>query len=68
MYFHHCLQQELDDFWMKIATYQYPRGGSNELHVIGWDVSVNINHTLWQYQPSEVGENAGESLRHWQSS
>src|SRR5262249_46113654 len=39
MYFYHCLQQELDNFRMKIATYQYLRGGSQELHVIGWDVS-----------------------------
>src|SRR5262245_63209904 len=67
MYFYHCLQQELNNFRMKIATHQYLRGGSEELYVIGWDVSVNINHTLWQYQPGEVGENAGESLRHWQS-
>ena len=37
------------------------------VHVIRWDVSVNINHTLWQYQPSEVGENTGESLRPWKT-
>src|SRR6516165_8245142 len=67
MYFHHGLQQELDNFRMKIATYQYLRGGSEELDVIRWDVSVNINHTLWQYQPSEVGENTSESFRHWQT-
>src|SRR6516162_10726956 len=62
MYFHHCLQQQLDNFRMKIATYQYLRGRPNELHVIGWDVSLNINHTLWQFQRSEVGEKTGESL------
>jgi len=67
VYFYHCLQQELDNFRMKIATDQYLRGGSEELHVIGWDVSVDIDHTLWQYQPREVGENAGERLRHWQT-
>src|SRR5262249_46052328 len=67
MYFHHRLQQELDNFWMKVATYQYLRGRSNELHVIGWNVSVNINHTLWQYQASELRVNTGESLRHRQT-
>src|SRR5262249_1412466 len=55
-------QQELNNFRMKIATYQYLRGGPNELHVIRWDVSLNINHTLWQFQRSEVGEKTGESL------
>src|SRR5215510_15531609 len=67
MYFHHRLQQELDNFWMKVATYQYLRGRSNELHVIGWDVSGNINHTLWQYQPSELRVDTGKSLRHRQT-
>src|SRR5215831_521366 len=67
MYFHHCLQQELDNFWMNVATYQYLRGRSNELHVIGWNVSRNINHTLWQYQLSELGKNTGKSLRHRQT-
>src|SRR5262249_26647554 len=59
MSFHHCLQQELDNFWIKIATYQYLYRGSDELYVIGWNVPVNINDTLRQYQPSEFGENAG---------
>src|SRR5215471_12434306 len=67
MYFYHCLQQELYNFRMKIAAYQYLRGGSDELDVIRWDVSVNVNHTLWQDQPSEVGENTSEGFRHWQT-
>src|SRR5271165_4583135 len=67
MYFYHCLQQELDNFWMKIATYQYLRSDPDELHVIGRNVPVNINHTLWQYHPSERGENTGESLRVWKA-
>ena len=58
MSFYHCLQQELDNFWIKIATYQYLYRGSDELYVIGWNVPVNINDTLRQYQPSEFGENA----------
>ena len=58
MSFYHCLQQELDNFWMKMATYKYFRSGSNQWHVIGWNVPVNINDTLRQYQPSELGENA----------
>src|SRR5262245_37721312 len=56
MYFYHGLQQELDNFRMKIAAYQYLRGRSEELHVIGWDVSVNINHTLWQYSRVRSGK------------
>ena len=67
MYFYHCLQQELDNLRMKIAAYQYLCGGSEKLHVIGWDVLVDIDHTLWQHQPREVGENTGESLRHRQT-
>ena len=59
MSFYHCLQQELDNFWMKIATYQYLRSGADEWHVIGWNVPVKINNPLRQYQPSEFGENAG---------
>src|SRR5262249_1934075 len=67
MNFYHCLQQELDNFWMKIATYQYLRGVADELHVIGRNVQVNINHTLWQSHGSEVGENTGKSLRVWKT-
>src|SRR4029453_8566901 len=65
MHFCHCLQQKLDNFWMKIAPYQYLRSGSDEWHVTGWNVSVNINHTLWQYQTSELRKNASEGLGHW---
>ncbi|MGB8236151.1 MAG: hypothetical protein WCF35_09910, partial [Pseudolabrys sp.] len=39
---------------MKIAPYQCLRSGPDERHVMGWNVSVNINHTLWQYEPSEL--------------
>ena len=62
MSFYHRLQQELDNFWMKIATYQYLRRGSDEWYVIGWNVLVNIYDTLRQYQPSELGEETGEGL------
>src|SRR6516165_6255444 len=62
MNFYHCLQQELDNFWMKIATYQHFRSGADEWHVIGWNVSVKINNPLRQYQPSELGENTREGL------
>src|SRR6516225_6979544 len=62
MSFYHCLQQELDNFWIKIATYQYLYSGSDEWNVIGWNVLVNINDTLRQYQPSELGEETGEGL------
>src|SRR5215475_10517547 len=34
MSFYHCLQQELDNFWMKIATYQHFYSGSDEWQVI----------------------------------
>src|SRR6516165_12645647 len=62
MSLYHCLQQKLDNFRIKIATYQYLRRGSDEWYVIGWNVLVNINDTLRQYQPSELGEKTGEGL------
>src|SRR3974377_2319503 len=42
MYFHHCLQQQLDNFWVEIAANQHFGSGSDERHVIGRDVAVNI--------------------------
>src|SRR6516162_6012641 len=67
MYFHHCLQQQLDNFWVKIAAHQHFASGSNERHVIGWDVAVNIDHTSWQYQSNEIWEYNGKSLRRWKA-
>ena len=67
MSFYHCLQQELDDFRVKIAANQYLGGGPDECHIIRWNVLVNIDHTLWQYQPSELWEDTGESLRPWKA-
>src|SRR5215467_4153315 len=63
----HRLQQELDNFRMQIAANQYLGRGSNEWHVSGRDVSVNINNTSRQYQPNEFGEYDRESLRHWKA-
>src|SRR5215472_10042874 len=67
MYFHHCLQQQLDNFWMKIATHQYFRSRSDEWHVIGWNVAVNIDHSSWQYQSNEIWKYNGESLCYWKA-
>src|SRR5215510_5203058 len=50
MCFDHRLQQELDNFRMQIAADQHFGGGSDEWHVSGRDVSVNINDTSRQYQ------------------
>jgi hypothetical protein len=38
MHFCHCLQEKLDNFWMKVATYQYLGSGPDKWHVMGWDV------------------------------
>ena len=59
MSLYHCLQQKLDNFWMKIAAYQHFRSVSNQWHVIGWNVPVKIDNPLRQYQPSELWEHAG---------
>src|SRR6516164_1867957 len=67
MYFHHCLQQQLDNFWVYIAANQHFRRGSDEWHVIGRDVAVNIDHTLWQYQSNEIWKHNGESLCIWKA-
>src|SRR6516225_8148829 len=34
VYFHHCLQQQLDNFWVEIAANQHLGGGSHERHGI----------------------------------
>src|SRR5215831_12821382 len=62
MSFYLCLQQELDNLRMKITSYQNFRSGSDEWYVIWWNVPVNINDTLRQYQVSEFGKNTGECL------
>ena len=49
MYLHHCLQQQLDNFWVEIAANQHFGGGSDERHIIGRDVAVDIDHISWQY-------------------
>src|SRR6516162_11805061 len=64
---YHCLQQELDNFWMQVAANQHLGGGSYEWHVGGRDVSVNINYTLRQYQPNELREYNCESLCVWKA-
>jgi hypothetical protein len=55
MFFYHCLQQELDNLRMKILFDQYPGRASDDWHVIGRNDLVQINHTLWQYQPNDIG-------------
>ena len=67
MYLYHCLQQQLDNFWVKIAANQYFGGGSDEWHIIGRNVVVDIDHILWQFQPSEPGKYKGESLCIWKA-
>src|SRR5262249_39129473 len=64
MRLYHCLQEKLDNLWMKIVTHQHLCCGSNEHHVIGRSDAVKIDHTLWQYEPNKIRENAGESVRH----
>src|SRR6516165_4179221 len=61
------LQQELDNFRMQVAAYQYLSGGSYEWHVNGRDVSVNINNTSRQHQPNEFRKYDRERLRHWKA-
>src|SRR5262249_54563701 len=67
MRFHHCLQEKLDNLWMKVATHQHLRRGPDEHHVIGRSDAVEIDHSLWQYEPNKIGENAGEILRQWEA-
>src|SRR5215472_5836759 len=67
MYFHHCLQQQLDNFWMEIAANQHFGSGSDERHVIRRNVAVNIDHTSWQYQSNEIWKYNGESLCIWKT-
>ena len=47
---------------MQIAANQYLGGGSYEWHVIGRDVSVDINYSSRQYQLNEFGEYNGEGF------
>src|SRR5215469_3936465 len=67
MYFHHSLQQQLDNFWVEIAANQHFGGGSDERHVIRRNVAVNINHASWQYQSNEIWKYNGESLCIWKA-
>src|SRR5262249_22627699 len=67
MYLHNCLQQQLDNFWVEIAANQHFGGGSDERHVIGRDVAVNIDHTSWQCQSNEIWKYNGESLCIWKT-
>src|SRR5438105_3739774 len=64
MRFHHCLQEKLDNLWMKIVTHQHLYCGPNEHHVVARNNLVKIDHTLWKYEPNKVWKNTGESLRH----
>jgi hypothetical protein len=57
MYFHHGLQQELNNFRMKIAAYQYLRGGSEQLHC-GNDSGPSIS---WMYR--QAGEYIAQILK-----
>src|SRR6516164_4195751 len=65
--FHHCLQHEWDDFWVQIAANQHLVGGSDKRHVMRRDMSLNIDHTLRQYQSNEFWEYDRESLRLWKA-
>src|SRR6478752_6488174 len=67
MYLHHCLQQQLDNFWVEIAANQHFGGGSDERHIIGRDVAVDINHISWQFQSNETWKYNGESLCIWKA-
>src|SRR5215469_8502552 len=67
MYFHHCLQQQLDNFWVEIAANQHFGSSSDERHVIRRNVAVNIDHTSWQYRSNEIWKYNGESLCIWKA-
>ena len=38
-------------------------GGPNEGNIIRWNVVRDTKYALWQYQPGEIREDAGERLR-----
>src|SRR5216683_3620524 len=63
--FHHCLQHEWDDFWVQIAANQHLGSGSYKRHLMRWNIPLNIDHTLRQYQSNEFREYDRESLRCW---
>src|SRR6516162_3172499 len=56
MHLFHGLQQELDDFRMKIAADQNLGFGPDKLHIIGRNDPLDINGALRQCHASEIRE------------
>src|SRR5215471_8326268 len=57
MFFHHGLQEQIDNFRMEIAANQQLIRSSNQRYVAWWKIPFDAEHALWQRHSDEVRVN-----------